>query len=220
MACIDPSGAARIRLNADASACIECTGIMEWRTERRLSMRQGSLFPCCDDGRSQPGRHGCCRPCCGYIVEEIHSHHQERCCFRGMLEICGLPARLAPPLTLCRADVSCISPLCGQERAAFCLTLRCEVEDCRGCRACGEACICITLQHAPACCGENLRLGARLDVQHACFCAPSAFEVCADVHLMVVTSGVGRMLRQLECAPRCAFAPLYPAPLCGKTAVE
>ena len=163
-----------------------------------------------------PDRHGCCKPCCGYILEEIHSHQQERCCLNGILEVCNLPACLAPPLTLCSVDVVCISPQCVQDRSTFRLSLRCEVADCRGRRACGEACVSVALRHAPFCCGENLRLGARIDVQEACFCAPSAFRVCADVQLVVVTSGAGRILKQQPCASPCLFPPLYPAPACGR----
>lgn len=179
-------------------------------------MQHGSLFPDCGCEQSQSGRHGCCRPCCGYILEEIHSHRQECRCFHGLLEICGLPARLMPPLALCRIDVVCISPQCAQERSAFRLTLRCEVEDCCGCRACGDACISAELR-VPACRGENLRLGAEIDVHSARFCAPSAFEVCADIILLVVTTGAGRMFKHQPCASRqCAFPPLYPAPICGR----
>lgn len=159
-----------------------------------------------------PDRHGCCKPCCGYILEEIHSQRQECCCFHGILNVCGLPQHLMAPLTLCGVEVICISPQCVQDRSAFRLTLRCEVIDCRGCRACGEACMAVALRHAPGCCGENLRLGAQIEVKDARFCAPSAFEICADIRLVVVMSGAGRILRQQTCAPDCVFPPLYPAP--------
>lgn len=160
-----------------------------------------------------PDRHGCCKPCCGYILEEIQSHRQECCCFHGTLNVCGLPQHLMAPLTLCGAKVVCISPQCAQDRSTFRLTLRCEVVDCRGCRACGEACITVALRHASGCPGENLRLGAQIEVKAARFCAPSAFEVCADIRLVVVTSGAGRILRQQTCALDCLFPPLYPAPI-------
>lgn len=177
-------------------------------------MQHGLLLP---NGCTEPhpDRHGCPKPCCGYILEEIHSHQQECCCFHGILDICGLPARLVAPLSLCSVEVVCITPQGVQNRTAFCLTLRCEVADCCGCRACGEACMTVTLRHAPGRCGENLRLGARIDVREARFCAPSSFQVCADVCLVVVKSGAGRIIRQQPCAPACLFPPLYPAPLCG-----
>lgn len=177
-------------------------------------MQHGSPHADCGFRWQQPDGHGCCRPCCGYILEEIHSHQQERCCFQGILEICGLPSCLVPPLTLCSVDVVCISPQCARDRHTFRLTLRCEVADCRGCRATGEACMSVALGHVPDCCGGNLRLGAEIHVREARFCAPSGFEVCADVRLTVVISGAGRMLRQQPCAPQCLFPPLYPTPAC------
>lgn len=177
-------------------------------------MRHGSFHADCGFRRQQPDGHGCCRPCCGYIVEEIHSHQQECCCFQGILEICGLPARLVPPLTLCSVDVVCISPQCAGDRHTFRLTLRCEVADCRGCRANGEAFMSVAPGHVPDCCNGNLHLGAEIDVREARFCAPSGFAVCADVCLTVVITGAGRMLRQQPRAPKCLFPPLYPAPAC------
>lgn len=178
-------------------------------------MQHGSLI-------SQSGlverhdRYGCCKPYCGYILEEIHSHRQECCCFDGLLDICGLPCHLCAPLTLCGVKVVCIAPQCAQNRLMFRLTLCCEVADCRGYRACGEACMTVALCHAPVCPGENLRLGAQVDVKEARFCAPSAFQVCADVQLIVVTSGAGRILKAQTCASDCVFPPLYPAPAHGK----
>ena len=160
-----------------------------------------------------PDRHGCCKPCCGHILEEIHSQRQECCFFHGILNVCGLPQHLMAPLTLCSVEVVCISPQCVQDRRTFRLTLRCRVIDCRGRRACGEACITVALRHATGCSGENLRLGAQLEVKDARFCAPSAFEVCADVRILVVTSGAGRILRQKTCAADSVFPPLYPAPI-------
>lgn len=160
-----------------------------------------------------PDRHGCCKPCCGYILEEIHDCHRERCCFDGVVSICGLSACLAPPLTLCSTDVVCIAPACTQDRRTFRLTLRCEVIDSRGCRASGEACICVTIRQLPTCGCANLRLGACIDVQRAEYCSASAFRLCADVRLMMVASGPGRLIRQQMCAKHCLFPPLYPAPL-------
>lgn len=176
-------------------------------------MQHYSLLPGEDFAEFLPDRHGCCKPCCGYILEEIHSHRQECCCFRGILNVCGLPQHLMAPLTLCGVDVVCISPQCVQDRSTFRLTLRCGVIDCRGCRACGEASITVAISHAPGCSGENLRLGARLEVKDARFCAPSAFEVCADIRVLVVTSGTGRFVRHQTCAAECVFPPLYPAPI-------
>ena len=54
-------------------------------------MQHCSLFPGGDFAECPPDRHGCCKPCCGYILEEIHSHRQECCCFHGILNVCGLP---------------------------------------------------------------------------------------------------------------------------------
>lgn len=176
-------------------------------------MQHCSLLSGEDFAEFLPDRHGCCKPCCGYILEEIHSQRQECCCFHGILNVCGLPQHLMAPLTLCGVDVVCISPQCIQDRSTFRLTLRCKVIDCRGRRACGEACITVALRHATGCSGENLRLGAQLEVKDARFCAPSAFEVCADIRILVVTSGAGRILRQKTCAADCAFPPLYPAPI-------
>lgn len=170
-------------------------------------MQHCSFFP----GFPEP-RHGCCKP--GYILEEIHSQRQECSCFHGIVELCGLPCPLQAPLTLCGVRVVCIAPQCAQCPGAFCLTLRCEVIDCRGCRACAQGRIPVSLRHTPVCCGENLRLGARIDVQEARFCAPSAFDLCAQIQLVAITSGAGQILRQPQhCAPPCAFLPLYPAPV-------
>ena len=160
-----------------------------------------------------PARHACCKPCCGYILEEIHSLRQEVCCFQGRLNVCGLPSGLAAPLKLCSATVVCIAPQRAQNRNTFCLTLCCEVADCCGCRACGEASVIVALRHAPGRCDENLRLGARIEVENARFCPPSAFEVFARIRMAVVTSGAGRMLRRQDCASDCVFPPLYPAPV-------
>ena len=176
-------------------------------------MQHCSLLPGGDFAECPPDRHGCCKPCCGYILEEIHSHRKECCCFHGILNVCGLPQHLMAPLTLCSVDVVCISPQCIQDRSTFRLTLRCSVIDCRGRRACGETCITVALRHVPECSGENLRLCARLAVKEARFCAPSAFEVCADIRILVVTSSAGRILKQPGCAPECVFPPLYPAPI-------
>lgn len=173
-------------------------------------MQHCSFFPGLPE---PPDRCSCCKPCCGYILEEMHSHRQECCCFHGIVEVCGLPQHLRPPLTLCGVHVACIAPQCAQNCSAFRLTLRCEVVDCCGCRACGEGSIIISLTHAPVCCGENLRLGARLDVQDARFCAPSGFEICAEIQLVAVTSGPARIFGQPPCAPTCVFPPLYPAPV-------
>ena len=179
-------------------------------------MQHGSHLSDCSCRRPQSDGHGCCRPCCGYILEEILSHRQEPCCFQGNLEICGLPARLVPPLTLCSVDVVCISPQCAGDHHTSCLTLRCEVADCRGCRAAGEAFMSVALVHVPDCRGGSLRLGAEILVREARFCAPSSFAVCADVCLTMVITGAGRMLRQQPCAPKCLFPPLYPVPTCAR----
>lgn len=181
-------------------------------------MQRGSLYADCGFCRPQPDGHGCCRPCCGYILEEIRSHQQERCCFQGILEICGLTACLVPPLTLCSIDVVCISPQCAGDCHTFRLTLCCEVADCRGCRATGKAFVSVALGHVPDRCGGNLRLGAQIDVREARFCAPSGFAVCADICMTMVITGAGRVLRQQHCSPQCMFPPLYPAPVCADRA--
>ena len=175
-------------------------------------MQHCSLLSGEDFAEFPPDRHGSCKPCCGYILEEIHNQHQECCCFHGILNVCGLPQHLMAPLTLCGVEVICISPQCTQDRRTFRLTLRCRVIDCHGRRTCGEACITVALRHTTGGSGENLRLGAWMEVKDARFCAPSAFEMCADIRLVVVISGAGRILRQQTCAPDCVFPPLYPAP--------
>lgn len=172
-------------------------------------MQHCSLIPGLPE---RPDGHGCCKPCCGYMIEEIHSHQQTRCCFHGIVEVGGLGKHWRPPLTLCGVRVVCITPQCAQSCAAFRLTLRFEVVDACGCRACGEGSILVSFAHAPVGCGERLHLGARIDVREARFCAPCAFELCAEIQLVAVVSGAGRIVGQLPCAPACAFPPLYPAP--------
>lgn len=160
-------------------------------------------------------RADCCKPRCGYILEEICDHQQECCCFNGMLEICGLPCDLGLPLTLCGIDVIGISPHASQGGRAFCLRLCCHVTNCMGRAACGEACFTVMLRMPLHCCGATLRLGAKVNLKEACFCAPSAFQIRADVRIIALTTGNGRIIRQPPCEAGCMFPPLYPAPRDG-----
>ena len=156
-----------------------------------------------------------CKPCCGYIVEEIRSHRREHCCFNGRLEMTGLPHGV-PPLTLCSAEVTQITPS-GESPCTFLLTLRCLVEDGCGRRMCGKACMPLALRQRCCADGGQLRLGAKIDVEEARYCPPCAFFVRAQVHIVAITSGDSRILRQDACPNPCPFPPLYPAPMRGCT---
>ena len=120
---------------------------------------------CCGCSRGEPAA----RQRGGYIVERIVGSHCQCLCFEGMLSVCGLPACLCPPLTLCDVDVACIEP-CAQCPGACCspceavmlrLTLICHVADSRGRRGQGQAVIELAAQQRcdNVGCGVNIRRG-------------------------------------------------------------
>lgn len=165
-------------------------------------------FPVCD-GIESP---------CGYIVERIRSHWQERICFHGRIEICGLPPLLKTPLTLCRVDVAGIAlqhGCCEGKQPALCIRLHCTVRDCCGCEACGEAQMPITLRNLPRCRDENFHLSARVNIHEAQFCSHCSFFLLAEVVLTLLTSGPARMAGRLPRGRSCPQLPLYPPPACG-----
>lgn len=175
----------------------------------------------------------CCLPCrCprgepparlrgGYIVERIVASQNQRLCFDGLLTICGLPACLCPPLTLCDLDIVCIEPCvqcpdaccppCGTVMLRF--TLECHVTDCCGHRGQGQACIELPAQQCRgAWRGATIRRGAQLQVARACFCTPGSFQVCLYIDLQTVISQC-EMVGEMPCsASACPTLPIYPAP--------
>ena len=180
---------------------------------------------CCGRPRGEPAA----RQCGGYIVERIVASYSQCLCFEGTLSVCGLPACLCPPLTLCDAEVACIEPCtpcpdsccmpCAEVMLRF--TLVCHVADSRGHRGQGQASIELAAQQrrSDVGCGANIRRGAQVRVARACFCAPCAFEVCLYIDLRTVASQC-EMLGEAPCFARaCPPLPIYPMPAqlpCGR----
>lgn len=165
----------------------------------------------------------CCPEDCGYIVERVLSSQTHTCCFDGMLTVCGLPARLCPPLTLCGVSVlevkpceraelhgGCCPPCGAGSRVA--LVLCCQVKD--QCGKCAEGASQIEVEVPPVCRegrrGGCLRRGAEVELVSARFCAPCAFAVCAHICIQTVLSCCEMVGPKRPCPPMCSFLPLYP----------
>lgn len=178
-------------------------------------------------GGYRPGSSCCCPPprpsgCCpegGYILEKIVQNDREELCYTGLLEICGLPHHLCPPLCLRSAEVMNIEPCmpdactpCGEQR--FRLALLCCVVDSRGCRAEGMAHIEVLLHRGirPPC-GMNVRRGVQVQVRSACFCPPCSFDVCLGLCINTIVSRCEIVGKQPACPPSCPPLPLYPPPI-------
>lgn len=180
--------------------------------------------------RRPPRPGGCCCPEGGYIVERIVGSDREDACFSGLLPIKGLPDSLCPPLCLRGVDVMQIEPVCAGAHACdmgpICgdgqrlrVTLCCFVTDSRGCRAEGIACIEIQVsgRRRPYACGVNVRRGAEIFVQSACFCPPCAFDVCLNLCINTIISRCEMVGQRPSCPPSCPppcpDLPLYPPPI-------
>lgn len=183
--------------------------------------RNGQDGFCFSGAGRRPSRSGRCCPEGGYIVERIVSAQREDACFHGLLQLCGLTAGLCPPLCLQSVEAISIEPCCmpgecqdpcGMERLA--LTLCVCVADSRGCRGEATARIEIQARRVRRGCGLNVRRGAEIAVQSACFCAPCAFEVCLSVCVNTVLSRLEMVARQPSCCAPCPDLPLYPPPIC------
>lgn len=198
--------------------------------ERRNKPPQG-FDPGCSWSRKGGGRcapRGCDQ---GYIVEKIISNRRCETCFEGVITLCGLPAHLRPPLTLCSVEVIQVKPACaphegmcmplpgcgcaprGRDRVT--IFLLCCVADSCGCRGEGVAQI-----EIDDCCGPlrpvergaNVRRGAQVELRSACFCAPCGFRVCMDICLHTVISCCEMVgTRPRDCC-ECPQLPLYPPP--------
>ena len=176
----------------------------------------------CDLRCGYPKGEPASRQCGGYIIERIVASHSQCLCFDGMLSVCGLPACLCPPFTLCDVDVACIEP-CAQHPGACCMpcaaamlrfTLLCHVVDSRGQRGQGQAVVELAAQQrcGDAGCGANIRRGARVRLVRACFCPPCAFKACLYMDLRTVVSQC-EMIGTAHCPSRaCPPLPIYPNP--------
>lgn len=184
---------------------------------------QDRRFPggCLNGGPCYPPRpprpfHSCgCGPVGGYIVEKIVGNRRENLCFEGMLEVCGLPCGLCPPLCLTAMEVLDIRTVCGtcSPGARLQLTVCCSVCDSRGCRAEGTARFEIESCLKPGECGGTLRRGAQIAVRSARHCPPCAFDVCLEICLQTIVSRCGLCGSKESCPPACPpLPPLYPPP--------
>ena len=178
---------------------------------------RGSCWP--ERPRRRPPPPGGCRPDCGYIVEKIISSDTEDVCFSGLLQISGLPDGLCSPLCLRGVDVMRVEPvcesldLCGVRRLR--VLLCCYVSDSRGCRAEGTACIEVEVcgRNGPRACGVNVRRGAQVFIQNACFCPPCAFDVCLRLCITTIVSRCEAVGSRPACPTPCPDLPLYPPPI-------
>ena len=153
---------------------------------------------------------------CEYIVERVVSRRSEELGFRGMIEVCHLPACLCPPLKLCAMEATDIRPgveSCGETlEIHVCLT----VQDGRGCRAEGFGVF--RIQSDPrrpcSCAGLQVRRSADICVREASFCPPCGFLVCLSVVLQTVLSRCELTGGASCCPPKpaCPPLPLYPPP--------
>lgn len=163
---------------------------------------------CSDSGRCS-NYIGC--PTGGYIVERVLDSCSEMLCYNGTIQFADLPCGFCTPLCLRSVEVVCI---CLDPCDAHCLqmTLRCVVADNRGC--CSEVMTKISIRKEPPRmqCGVNVRYGAEVSVQSACFCAQNGFQVCFHIRLNTIFSRceiIGG-----KCTPSCPELPLYPPPIC------
>lgn len=176
--------------------------------------------------RMQPDECACGQ---GFIVERVISSRRCDTCFDGHLFVRGLPRGLCEPLRLCSVqvlridaaaccDTPAAAPDCTVENrpVRLTLTLLCCVEDARGCRAEGTACVeiedaCAAVR--PCVPGANLRRGAQLRIARVHFCPPCGFHVCMDICLHEVVSRCEMITGAPKpCAPDCPQLPLYPQP--------
>lgn len=174
-------------------------------------MEKTSCCSCCTYSNSG----GCSNytpcPTNGYIVERILSSRCETFCYNGTIQLLDLPCGFCPPFCLRSVEVVCI---CVDPCNDQCLqmTLRCLLTDTRGCRAESTVKISIQTNTQKSLCGVNVRYGADVTVQNACFCPPNAFNVCLKIRLNTIFSRcevIGG-----KCASACPqLPPLYPPPI-------
>lgn len=153
---------------------------------------------------------------CEYIVERVVSRKSEELGFRGMIELCYLPACLCPPLKLCAMEAADIRPC--EEGCAETLEIRVclTVQDSRGCRAEGTGSFRVqsNVGRPRSCAGLQIRRSADICVREASFCPPCGFFVCLSVVLQTVLSRFELTGGSMCCPakPACPPLPLYPPP--------
>lgn len=174
-------------------------------------MEKTSCCSCCACSNSGSCSNYMNCPANGYIVERVLSSRCEMLCYKDTIQFLDLPCGLCPPFCLQGVEVICI---CVDPCNAQCLqmTLRCILTDRRGCRAESTVKISVQTESQRTLCGVNVRYGADVSVQSACFCAPNAFHVCFRIRLNTIFSRceiIGG-----KCASPCPELPLYPPPIC------
>ena len=154
---------------------------------------------------------------CEYVLERVVFRRSEELCFRGMLEVCALPACLCPPLMLCAVEVTDIRPCeggCAEElEIRVCVT----VQDSRGFRGEGSGVFCVQsgLRRPCGCAGLQVRRSAEICIREASFCTPCSFCVCLGIVLQTVYSRFEVVGSRPVCGPskpECPTLPLYPPP--------
>ena len=148
----------------------------------------------------------------GFIIERIISRKKERICYKGFLEIDGLPCGLNPPLRLCRAEVTEIRTICvsGCGRRKLKISLACCVED-RMHRK-GIGCAQIEVETDSALYPGGVRVGAQIRIEQACWQA-CGFQIRASVWVFTV---ITRAEAAKGGCDNCRTVPLYPALVCKR----
>ena len=159
----------------------------------------------------------------GYIIEKIIDRDCQPAAYEGTIYIENLPPGVRGPLSLCRLRVTGIETM-GKRGANFhqwgrhpdqmleqvCLRLNCEMTDRNGRRLCGQARMVLDIPSGNRPAG-TVRKGAQIDLHSACYCAPNAFHICADVLVHTIVSCCQTIVKDVPCRKDCRFdLPLYP----------